>query len=73
MGFWSSIGSAIGAASSSQPEKAESMASLRTKNGFKDFSSEMERMKNFAPEKELEKDMTQPSCIRKTTASTRKK
>ncbi len=73
MGFFSSIGSAFNSISSSEPEKTESMASLRAQNGVKDFSSDMERMKNFDPEKELEKDTAPPSRIKKSTTSVHKK
>ena len=56
MGFFSSIagvGSAIsGLAKDSEQETPEE---LRKKNGFSNFSSDMERLRNFDPQRELEK------------------
>lgn len=55
MGFFSRIGSFSGLSDFATDSEQETPEELRKKNGFSNFSSDMERLRNYDPQAELEK------------------
>lgn len=73
MGVFSSIFSALGSLDSASETQDESPESMRKKHGFSDFSTDMKRMQNYDPEKEMQKEELPPPHQAASTHLPRKK